>query len=768
MSKFGWRRGNPSTFIPVGDVGEATKWLPYARVQLEVMMNSLVAAPTDLQPYRRRTYRPADGVTITLESLHGIPRITIETGGYDYITVGDSFQSALRGVYAGKFGLGKIGKVVDPYTFWGGSFAFGPTGGRVGRSLLYTGNNTFITGPIQGGTCEHSAIITMSGLTPAIKLLPQGSGPYGIESIQTALYGGRTVGPTSAPRYEVYSYTDAPMTVSEASGWVTGPIVIPTYTSTVPVGAVLSVDDGGLVDEGLANPPPSAPMGAGIYDFNLTAGHLVSYVGWEWELVTAYDPELNASVWKPSAAQTVEAAASVGYPIPAYTSVYPAGGTVGLEFYKRWNWRLGLKLDITASTHTNTITDPDTQEVTTTYSVNFRFDFVERIYYITADGLPAAPYSPTFGPEAFADILAIGNPPETEGGDPGPPHSGLSGGAAPLTFILTAPGTSSPPFSPVDGPFEGAGAVWMAAFGGALPDPADPTAYPAFVYWAGDEYFAGDTYVWVNTAFVSDNSAVRLSAGRIAILVITRKGQSFKHVYLGATTIASEVYAAGGSYMNNIVTIVSGDNGLTWAAKITRLPTAEGELLSSLGRLLYIGGDQILAFGSISSGPDVVWRSNDGGRSYSQIAIVPEFFTGTAICLAPGVAGVYVRRTNSSNGYSRFYRTIDSGETWTRYDIPVEVLTNTGNVFDARIAIIRTGLTYATTKIAIVVRLDDVVVEGATIRESRIIISDDGGETWYHDATVSEQATGMDIGPLNTGLPPNPALPDMYVEPPPE
>ena len=29
MSKFGWRRGNPSTFIPVGDVGEATKWLPY-------------------------------------------------------------------------------------------------------------------------------------------------------------------------------------------------------------------------------------------------------------------------------------------------------------------------------------------------------------------------------------------------------------------------------------------------------------------------------------------------------------------------------------------------------------------------------------------------------------------------------------------------------------------------------------------------------------------------------------------------------------------
>ena len=80
MSKFGWRRGNPSTFIPVGDVGEAAKWLPYARMRLEAMMNSLVAAPTDLQPYRRRTYCPADGVIITLESLHGIPRITIETG----------------------------------------------------------------------------------------------------------------------------------------------------------------------------------------------------------------------------------------------------------------------------------------------------------------------------------------------------------------------------------------------------------------------------------------------------------------------------------------------------------------------------------------------------------------------------------------------------------------------------------------------------------------------------------------------------------------
>jgi hypothetical protein len=732
------------SIILLGDRAAAGHWVAFARAKAA----ALGKVGTNLS----QTYKPAPGVTVRVQTLQGTPRIWIEAGGgYEYITVGDAPTTALRGLYAGDFGPDKVAKLIDPYLFNGSGFAFGPTGGRVGKSLLHAVANTFITGPANGSTCEHAAIIKMAGKKASLTLLPQGISPqYGQESILTVFYGGKTLPPNPVDRYEMYCNTDEPNVVSVESSWVTGPIVIPTYTSTVPLGVALTVDDGGLVSEGLENPPPAGPMQAGVYNSELTAGGLISYSGWEWELVELHNTELNASIWKPSAAQCIESAASVEPPYHPYASLYPTGGTAGADFYKRWNWRTALKLDITASTHTNTLGG------VTTHAVNFRFDFVERVHYVTNEGLPYYPYgggsgpgpfAPTFGPEAFEDIRAIGNPPD-EYGDPGQPHSGLSGGLTALTFTMTVPGTSSPPFSPADGPFEGAGAVWMAAHGSTLVDPGDATAYPAFIYWAGDEYFEGDKFVQVNYGNVSDNSAVRLSEGRIAILVITRNGGAFKHVRSGAPTAASDAFGAGGSYMNNLVTIISSDNGLSWHAKIRRLSTAPGELLSSLGNLLYIGNSQILAFGSISGGPDVVWRSNDAGASYSQVAIIDQYIIGHPICLAPGVAGFYAWRANSSTGYSRFYRTLDAGVTWTAFDIPITVLTKTGNAAFARIAVISAGATYETTKLAISIRLDNVNVGGVNDQHSRIIISDDGGETWRLDASAPARVVGVDVGPL--------------------
>ena len=140
------------------------------------------------------------------------------------------------------------------------------------------------------------------------------------------------------------------------------------------------------------------------------------------------------------------------------------------------------------------------------------------------------------------------------------------------------------------------------------------------------------------------------------------------------------------------------------------------------------------------------------------------------VCLAPGVVGFYSFSTSVYGGYSRFYRTTDYGATWAVYEIPNAVLERPYNKFIGRIAILRAGKStagdqYKSVTLAIVVEMPPTVdSEGVTSQVSKVIISRDGGETWRRDATIAAaDVVGVDIGPLNTGLPPNPGLPDMYV-----
>ena len=75
-----WYRGQPFHLIPSGSVTEASKWLPYAMSRLEAMVNGMATIHGAVGSRLRRIYRPAADVTITIESLYGIPRITIEAG----------------------------------------------------------------------------------------------------------------------------------------------------------------------------------------------------------------------------------------------------------------------------------------------------------------------------------------------------------------------------------------------------------------------------------------------------------------------------------------------------------------------------------------------------------------------------------------------------------------------------------------------------------------------------------------------------------------
>lgn len=701
-----WRRGNPSTFIPVGDVGEATKWLPYARVQLEVMMNNLVAAPTDLQPYRRRTYRPADGVTITLESLHGIPRITIEAGGYEYIAVGDSFQSALQGLYAGKFGLDEIGKIVDPYTFNGGSFAFGP-GGDVGKSLLYAGGNTFITGPThQGVSPAHSAVIKVAGTQVSKKLLPDAGG-----GILDVFYGGKAPGGT--PRYEAYGPKNANMegTASPDFSWAAF-YGAPTYTSTGGLGATIAVTGGpALVEAELealfaayAPPPMTAHesiigqlVGEGL-------GLPTNFVYLGYDVTVPY----------------------LGGPTTITTGAYalaesPKDDEIERRQAQAFDFPFGAvepTFSISAQTTTHTIGSVETKDFMATTTVEFNFDFTFKVW-----------------PNRLTSTKAIYD-----------------------DIIYARYNTPS-------------GAVAYLYAGGM--QPLEYEVYP--------------TYCWVKTANIHNGAGVRLSNGRIAILLTTNAAIDHRAPFNGENFYNFPVYNSTDlitNYFETTITIVSDDNGQTWRATVT-----PGEIYT-FGSLVYIGGDSILAFSSIlNSSLTGVWRSDDGGVSYALVcSTLPDSPASYPICLAPGVAGFYASRSNPSNGYSRFYRTIDSGATWTSYEIPNTILEKPYNVFAGRIAILSTNVpspdpenplpAHKKVRLAMVFEMPPGLnEEGVTIQTSKVIISDDGGETWRVDATVSvdtvppittAHAIGVDIGPLNTGLPPNPALPDMYVEPPPE
>ena len=691
MSKFGWRRGNPSTFIPVGDVGEATKWLPYARVQLEVMMNNLVAAPTDLQPYRRRTYRPADGVTITLESLHGIPRITIETGGYDYITVSWHTQE----LHAGYFGLDNTSKKILDFPFRG------PDGSTiVGPNLLNIGGDQFATGPAGDAgqfPAEQVAIVSVLGTKASVKYLPRWRSAGDQERIVSLHYGGRTVEGVKRIEYlstHNISTIDYFNQTNVFSIFDTAQTSSPAYSSTTPLGSSLTVVGGDvLVTEATANQIPFSPVSRS-----------------------------PGRPWMDS-------------------DLFP-----GRTWWFGWNYRNSLTLDITASVET------DVYEGRTLYTTVFTIDFKESVimsnmtFLLGISGLAlksGAPFVPTV--DAFAAASAT---------------PGL------MDYVLSS--EFAQPFWFED---------WLA---GGMVGGSSSYSKHTQVAMPG----VGLDYAILSAADMQSIAATTLGAGKIAILVLTyRAGLSPQITYGNPPRTQAAVwpdvggYATGGTYLNNMITITSADNGLSWVATVTRrevepvwggpvfpdyaFEISQPNTVQFFNTLLYIGGDTVLAFGRTNAG-GTVYRSTDAGISYT-LAAAPGSFPVTpvanmAICLAPGVAAFFRA--------GKFYRSIDSGTTWSTYT--VSVMTAPWHTFEARIEIRAIGETYATTKLAIAVS-----TSGAP-STSKIFLSDDGGATWRIDSTIGkkpypqDQAIGINIGALRTGLPPTPGLPGIYDTPSPE
>jgi hypothetical protein len=195
------------------------------------------------------------------------------------------------------------------------------------------------------------------------------------------------------------------------------------------------------------------------------------------------------------------------------------------------------------------------------------------------------------------------------------------------------------------------------------------------------KYFQEDRHLVRTYAKITSSTMTHLSQGRIAVLILTERwGDAANYINGGPWGNWQEdntPLAYGKSYLFNMVTIVSDDYGQSWSAKITRRTIGVSpfpDRLKSLDTLLYIGGDTVLAFGEMYLGY-TVWRSTAAGRSYSMlvppggIPAIP--VTDMAICLAPGVAGFLY--------YGQFYRSIDSGPSWTAYQVSPDLAATSTN-----------------------------------------------------------------------------------------
>lgn len=699
MAKSTWFRGEPSHFIPVGDVGEASKWLPYAQSRVEAMMNSLVSIPTGIPPYKKKMFHPAPDVKITIESLYGIPRITIEVGGYDYITVSWYTEE----LHAGYFGLDNTSKKILDFPFRG------PDGvTHVGPNLLHIGGNQFATGPAGDAgnfPAEQVAVVTILGTKASVKYLPRWrSATEDRERIVALQYGGKTIEGVKRIEYlsnysfainqqtypyEVLKYpTDSFWTQKFISN-----IDMPAYSSTTPLGATISVDSGTLIEEALANPPPVEPV-FWIVNPASAGGDKTWFV--------------SSNPSNPSGGGEMTTVGVPGTPAP------------DVAYYAQWNWRRELQLDITATVETDVF---EGRVLSTTV---FALIFIENIQILSWDGSEGRDEAddPTYIPGYESAAIVSG-----------------SAGAAMLpggiTFDIVVPG------NPATGSIGYTLTPWSVASTAGV-------------------YFTERRHMVETSAKITSITTSNLGGGKIAILILTERSNP---IFVsggpwGDWAVDSTPMASGRSYLFNMVTIVSSNYGQSWHATITRRTVGTSpypDRLQFLNTLLHIGSATLLAFGRTYTG-STVWRSTDAGLSYSMLVppggIPTSPVANMAICLAPGVAGFFRA--------GKFYRSIDSGATWTTYTIPPAVMTAPWNTFEARIEIRAIGETYETTKLAIAVSTTNAP------NTSKIFLSDDGGATWRIDSTIGkkpypqDQAIGINIGALRTGLPPTPGLPGIY------
>ena len=735
-----WRPGKPLRIIPIGDVATASEWIPFARRKMVELSRS--------GDYARRTWMPAPGVVIRGETLRGIPRVFIEVEGYDYISVGLRRNGGTDGLYAGKYGVGNIGKVIDPYEFNSGAFArisnTEPGNiflGDAGKSLLYVGNNTFLTSMQHMVTPAPSnyGAVAMLGTVTSLRAFPH-AGSY----IVDVNYGGKT--PTGVSRYEAYGESSHTISGESSVGLVwEQTFASPAYTST-------------LGPEDLACEDPSCKViGSDILSVSGAPGEDRSVIE-TYAPGTQYGPPIvPARQWTPSSTTVGE-----------FENMLPAEAAYTYE-------QVGTTVVTSFIAPDGTVHVGPGEVPLYKYTADKLNDLIEHVR--VNDNFPFADIDTTVTVAAETYFNTLGS---VEAGD--------------LESVVTCK------FNFV--------LLYKAWFYKLVSD-TGVFADLRFARWnsftgqhrviiAGGEqiiqYSVDDDYSNIWLGLINVGSAVRLSGGKIAVLAKTslQRRQSGGEQWLPVLPWESigrpDVYVnhpAITGVFDNSVTIVSDDNGLSWRINFSQ------PAINAIGSALYIGGDSILAFADNPVGPGdyAVWRSDNGGSTYSKVCdTLNDTPHSRPLCIAPGVAVFYAFWTNVSVGYSRFYRTIDSGVTWEVYDIPTTILERPYNQFIGRIAILSTTVPdpdplnplppYKKVRLAMVFEMPPGLNEdGATIQTSKIIVSDDGGETWRIDATVSvdtdlpittAHAVGVDIGPLNTGLPPNPALPDMYVTPPPE
>ena len=150
--------GKPVKIIPMGDVPAALEWVGYAKKRAWELLGMQGT-------WQRKVIHPNADTVIRIETLAGIPRVTIEVNGVDYVC---SFQGA------GDFGDPELSQ-----SLWTGRLFSGtaqvrgkaPYGAGSSTNLLPVGDGVFLAGPPKAGqvTTYVQYITTRSGV-------PNGSG----------------------------------------------------------------------------------------------------------------------------------------------------------------------------------------------------------------------------------------------------------------------------------------------------------------------------------------------------------------------------------------------------------------------------------------------------------------------------------------------------------------------------------------------------------------------------------------------------------------
>lgn len=767
-----WWPGKPLRIIPVGDADAANEWIPFARRKMVELSR--------FGDYARRTWYPADGVVIRGEMLSGIPRVFIEVGGYEYITIGDYFSgdSSVRGIHAGKFGQQNTSKKINDWLNrdW---TSFGRVDGYlVGKNLLPLGGGVFLTDRnVDESAPFYCAVVSIIGMNAAIKLLARPySAMYPTIAAFNANYGGRRNFQNSVvlPVYEYCGYAGAaePIVISNPtvgshsgintsestpSPYIMRPHAV-TYTSTAPLGTSISVSGfSGNVGPG---PVPMYETGHPVKDAFYWAD---TFGGIDLDTPSQWEPTGNSIVvddgtpdertfyeFKLTSAAIANAVARISVADrAAMFFIGPRLDPLWLPSAPAQNWRTGFAVSVEAEHISSSGVEPqDGTTVLATDTIAISVRIIETLRYISRD--PQYEVSTSFENVAAA-IGAIRY------------HSG-----DPAIFLWET------------GPFNYAGPVidFPPVGMGISGEYMDSTRMPGLTHkiyrLSPIGYDSDGRYSITVPGAPSPPVSARVSSNDIALLCNT-SGQSasrkihnadvFGNIY-GQFYNSPPSYTPDYSNTNTIISITSNDSGLSWHANVMEMP----ENRPSFTCLTYVGNDTLLAMASVSGGGEA-WRSTDKGVTYSpcNTSIALNFSPTYMVCMDTGVAGFY----DWDSPTATFWRTVDFGTTWQAFSIPVidpEHPELGGGYeypfvqFNNRVTIVSKGETYETTTLALTIWHP--IPDNPFVRETRVFLSKDGGETWHEDAKLQAQLWGANIGPVHPNVKANCGVPG-YLDPPP-